>query len=175
MAEVVSLRAVVEELDALSDESTAYLNRTTGELRSYRDDEVAAVEDGELDRVPEWLEDELPKIREVLDSETWLALPTGFDIHEWAIMDTFARSVEDPELRDELAGALRGRGAFRYFKDVLHRHGVQQSWYRYRAAALTRIAAQWLDGHGVSYGRDDEEVAGGAEQGHQPDGQQRLG
>jgi hypothetical protein len=163
MAGVVSLRAVVEELDALTDESTAYLNRTTGELCSFQDDQVSAVEDGELDLVPEWLEDELPKIREILGSEEWLALPTCFDIHEWAIMDGFARSVEDTDLRDELAGSLRGRGAFRFFKDVVHRRGIQQDWYRYRAETFARIAAEWLDEHGVAYVRDDEALARGAE------------
>jgi hypothetical protein len=170
MVGVVSIRAVVEELDALIDEATAYLNRATGELRSFRDEEVSAVEDGELDLVPEWLEDELPVIREILESEEWLALPTRFDIHEWAIMDGFARSIEDADLRDELTGSIRGRGAFRCFKDVLYRRGIQESWCRFRAEALARIAVEWLDEHGVPYVRDDEAAqAHDAEPTHQAD------
>lgn len=174
MAGVVSLRAVVEELDALTDESTAYLNRATGELCSLRDDEVSAAEDGDHDLIPDWLEGGLPKIREILESEDWLALPTRFDIHEWAIMDGFARSVEDDaDLRDELMGSIRGRGAFRCFKDVLYRRGIQDTWYHYRAEAFARIAIEWLDEHGLSYVRDDEAaLARGAEPAHQADAQE---
>lgn len=154
MALPVSLRSVVDELDGLMEECTVYLNRETGELYMIRDDEAAAVEDDLLDELPDWLEDEVPKIREVVESGAWLPLPTTFDIHEWAIMDDFARSVDDPGLSDELLGALRGRGAFRYFKDTIHRHAIQQDWYEFRTAALERIAVDWLDEHGVAYVRD---------------------
>ena len=152
MAPTVSLHEVVEELEALGEESAAYLNRETGELYSIRDEEASVFEDGvDPDDVPEWLDDELPKIREVLESEDWLSLPTRFDIHEWAIMDGFARSIDDTDLRDELLTAIRGRGAFRCFKDAVHRRGIHEDWYRHRTATLGRIAADWLDGHGVAY------------------------
>lgn len=152
MAPTVSLHGVVEELEALTDESTAYLNRETGELYSIRDEEASLVEDDvDPDDMPEWLGDELPKIREVLESEDWLSLPTGFDIHEWAIMDAFARSIDDAELRDELLIAIRGRGAFRSFKDAVHRRGIHEDWYCHRTATFGRIAVEWLDEHGVAY------------------------
>lgn len=162
MAAKVSLKLVVGELDALTDETSAYLNRVTGELYALGDEEAGLIEDGvDASELPEWLVDEVPKIREVLDSEDWLALPTRFDIHEWAIMDGFARSLADSELRDELLTAIRGRGAFRSFKDAVHRHGIQQDWYDHRAAALGRIAADWLEAHGVEYAADAETLPAG--------------
>jgi len=110
MAAKVSLKRVVEELDALTDETSAYLNRVTGELYALGDEEAGLIEDGvDASELPEWLADEVPKIREVLDSADWLALPTRFDIHEWAIMDGFARSVADPGVRDQAADRLRAR------------------------------------------------------------------
>ncbi|MDO9108376.1 MAG: UPF0158 family protein [Coriobacteriia bacterium] len=153
----VSLRRVVEEFDALTDETSAYLNRETGELYALGDEEAGLVEDG-IDPVelPEWLIDEVPKIREVLESEDWLALPTRFDIHEWAIMDDFARSIDDADLRNELLTAIRGRGAFRWFKDAVQRHEIHQDWYDHRAAALTQFAIDWLDEHGVDYAADSD-------------------
>ena len=155
MAARVSLQRVVEELDALDEETSAYLNRETGELYALGDEEAGLVEDGvDPDELPEWLIDEVPKIREVLESTDWLALPTRFDIHEWAIMDGFARSINDADVRDELLTAIRGRGAFRWFKDAVHRHGIHQDWYDHRAAALARIAIDWLDEHGVGYAAD---------------------
>ena len=42
---VVSLRAVVAEMDLPNDEWTAYLNRRTGELVTVTDEEARAVEE----------------------------------------------------------------------------------------------------------------------------------
>jgi len=68
-------------------------------------------------------------------------------------MNDFACSIDDLDVRDELLLAIRGRGAFRYFKDSIHRLGIQQDWYDFRTAAFERIAADWLDEHGVPYTR----------------------
>ena len=156
MAVAVSLRRVVDELEAQTDGCTAYLNRETGELYTLREEEAALVEDcADLDGLPDWQGDEVVRAREVLESEEWLSLPSNFDIHEWAIMDEFSRSIDDPDLRGELQNAIRGAGAFRCFRDSLHRRGIHESWYSYRTAALGQIAADWLDGHGISYDRDE--------------------
>ena len=139
----VSLRGAVEELDAL-------------------DDEAGMVEDDvDPDDMPDWLGDEMPKIREVLESDDWLILPTKFDIHEWAIMDEFARSIGDDDLSDQLMTAIRGRGAFRCFKDAVHRRGIQQDWYCYRDAAIGRIVGDWLDEQGVPWIDDLSAAAAG--------------
>ena len=158
----VSLRRIVEELDALDHEATAYLNPETGEVYVIRDNEAALVEDHvDAAQMADWLADELPKIREVLQSDTWLTLPTCFDIHEWAIMDDFARSVDDPAVRDELRRTIHGRGAFRYFKDSIHRHGIQQDWYNFKIVALERIAIDRLDELGIPYARSSEDGLSG--------------
>jgi Uncharacterised protein family (UPF0158) len=156
MAVVVSVHAVVEELEALTEESTAYLNRKTGALYALQDEDARLIEDGgDLKDLPEWQHDELPKIRQVLESEEWLPLPTRFDIHEWAIMDQFARSVDDAAPRDELLTAIRGAGAFRTFRNAVHRHRIHEDWYRFRTTALARIAIEWLDDHGIAYVEDE--------------------
>ncbi len=151
---VISLRKVVEELEILPDEATLFLQPETGQLIALGDEEAGLVEDGRTDELPDWLADELPAIQEILAAEHWLPLPTRFDIHEWAIMDAFARSREDPGLGDELLAAIHGRGAFRVFKDVLDRRGVQQDWYRFREEAVAEIASAWLDERGIAYTRD---------------------
>jgi hypothetical protein len=154
MAVIVSLRQIVEELEILPEEATLYLDRESGELYALGDEEANLVEDGREDELPDWLCDEAPRIREVLTSNRWLSLPTRFDVHECAIMDAFTRSLSDPDLADELRTAIRGRGAFRAFKDALHRRDVQQDWYRFRDSAIAEIAVAWLDEHGIVYARD---------------------
>jgi hypothetical protein len=151
MGAVVKLQAVVDELDGLMEEITAYLNRRTGETYTLSEDDKRPLEkDLDPDQLPEWQRQAFPQMREVYESRDWLPLPTKFDIHEWSIMDDFSRSIDDPDLRGELIHAIRGRGAFRYFKDAICRRGIQDDWYRYRMAALEQIA-MGLEEHGIAY------------------------
>ena len=73
------------------------------------------------------------------------------DIHEYRIMERFCSSIEDDDMRDDLCQAIRGRGAFRYFKDRIHAYGIAEEWYRYRDEALREIAVAWCEEHGIPY------------------------
>jgi hypothetical protein len=157
-APLVLLRDVALEMDVLNEEWTAYLNRRTGELITVTDEEARAVEAGdESEDVPEWQRDLLPKIREVLESDEYLALPGKLEIHEYAIMERFCAGVENAALRDELLGAIRGRGAFGRFKDLIRGRGIVEAWHRYRERALEAIAAEWLEAHGIAYSREERD------------------
>ncbi len=157
MSPTVSLQAVVDEMDAASDEAHAYLNQRTGELVTIRDEEIGIVERGDdVEDYPDWQRELIQKTREVLDSDDYLHLPGRFDIHEYAIMERFCYSVEDDRLSNELLYQIRGSGAFRRFKDAIHRHGIADDWYRFRQAALEEIAVEWLEAHDIPYTRESE-------------------
>jgi len=154
MQEPVLLREVVEQLEALMQGWTAYIDRRTGEIYSVSEEAARLLEDEpDDDDLPEWQREMMPKTREVLESEDWLELPSRFDIHEWAIMEAFSRSIEEPDVRDELLHAIRGSGAFRHFKAVIHRLGIHKNWDQYKTKALERIAADWLDENGIAFRR----------------------
>jgi Uncharacterised protein family (UPF0158) len=155
MAVIVSLRDVVEQMDQWSDEATAYINRRTGELITLTHEELALAEDPEeAEDAPQWQKDLLPKAQEVLASEDFIPLPSKFEIHEWSIMERFTQSLTDATASDELDAAIHGRGAFRRFKDAVHRLGIADEWYRFREAALEEIAIEFLEEHGIAYHRE---------------------
>src|ERR1039457_766308 len=98
----------------------------------------------------------------LVDTSTWTEarfthsggirkLPTKYAIHEWDIMREFAESVEPERLSDELQNAIRGAGAFRYFKDTLRRYRREKDWYAYREEALRQIAIEWCEENGIEY------------------------
>jgi hypothetical protein len=152
MALPVSLQDVVAEMDALSDEYKAYINRKTGELITISDEEARLVEDSESeDDLPDWQAEMLPKVREVLDSPDFIPLPDRFEIDEWTIMRRFAESQSNPEHREDLLSAIRGRGAFRMFKLLLPRLRLREEWFRFREEALEQIAIDFLEVNGVPY------------------------
>ncbi len=47
-------------------------------------------------------------------------------------MARFCSDLDDDSQREALLDAIRGRGAFRRFKDLVHRYGIQQQWYDFR-------------------------------------------
>ena len=95
----------------------------------------------------------VPKVLEVLNSEDFIALPDKFEIHEWSIMERFCRSLEDSTQRGQLLDAIHGKGAFRYFKDTIHRLGIADDWYQFRREALEDIASDFLEAHEIPFKR----------------------
>ncbi len=146
----VDLQAVIDEMDVFSDEMTAYVNRKTGELYTATDEEVGLADEDDA-QLAGWQSEAAAKAREVLESEDFIALPGKFEIHEYSIMERFCLGVADARLRDALLDAIRGRGAFRRFKDLVHREGIIDDWYAFRNAALAEIALDFLDAHGIPY------------------------
>src|SRR3954462_6407232 len=74
MAPIVSLHAVVDELDSLGDETYAYLNKRTGQLVTIGCEEIAIVEDSDdledvIAAYPGWQQDLIRETKEVLDSD----------------------------------------------------------------------------------------------------------
>ena len=86
-----------------------------------------------------------------METEHYLPLPDRFEINEYHIMERFCLSVDDDDLREDLCDAIRGRGAFRRFKDRVQVYGIADDWYQYRDEALREIALDWREVHGIQY------------------------
>jgi len=148
----VKLSDLIEGMDFQSDECFSYLNTTTGEVVSVTTEELRAAEEDEpLEDFPDWQHDAIRIARDIVATEHYLPLPDRFEINEYRIMERFCLSVDDEVIRDDLCNAIRGRGAFRYFKDRIHAYGIAEEWYRYRDAALREIAIGWCEEHGITY------------------------
>lgn len=152
MGAVISLREIIEAMEMTTNDSASYLNPETGEIITVTEEERLLVEEEEpRDDIPAWQLEMLPKIRAALESDLFLELPDQSDIHEWSIMDEFARAQTSERIRQELADAIHGAGAFRIFRSAIRRLGVEQSWYQFRDEAVAEIARDWLEEHKLPY------------------------
>lgn len=70
-----------------------------------------------------------PEAEEVDDPVRWLYVPTPGSRAGYRDMELFIDGLGDVALADRLRNAVRGRGAFRRFKDVLARD--ERAWCRY--------------------------------------------
>jgi len=148
----VKLSDLIEGMDFQSDECFSYLNTTTGEVVSVTTEELRAAEEDEpLEDFPDWQHDAIRIARDIVETEHYLPLPDRFEINEYQIMERFCLSVDDEDMRDDLCDAIRGRGAFRRFKDRLQLYEMAEEWYRYRDVALREMAIAWCEEHGIQY------------------------
>jgi len=147
----VHLSAIVEGMQLQSDEVTSYLHRPTGNVVTISDDAIRAAEDDD----EEWVSaEELEVARSVLATEDdYLLLPDRFEIDEYRMMEGFAAGLDNSDQRDAIMTALHGRGAFRYFKDTVHRLGLAEAWYAHRDAAYLDVARTWCEVNGIEHDR----------------------
>jgi len=152
MEYIIRLKDVIQEMDVLSDEYRAFLNIRTRELVTISNQELSASEEGQsLEDFPEWQQESIQKAGEVLFTGDYRELPGKFEIHEYSIMERFCYTVGDDELSHRLLNSIRGRGAFRYFKDTINEYGIADDWYEYREQAFKEIAIEWLERYNIAY------------------------
>ena len=154
MAKVVSFKEITEALQMQSETTEQLLDRETGEILLITDEDgmyLDSEDPDDLADMPDWQREHITKLRAVLDTDRVVRLPGSFDIHEWAIMERFCRSLEDTHAQGELSEAIHGNGAFRLFKSTLDRLGLRKKWYAFRDAEFEQIAREWLEENKIPY------------------------
>ena len=58
-------------------------------------------------------------------------------------MRQFADKLENEAQSETLRRVLHGRGAFRHFKDRLHKLNLADAWYKFRDDRYRQIALDW--------------------------------
>ena len=113
-----------------------FLNMQTGEVAFFT----------EYDDVSEERERQLEEI-EVSNDYIRIDRIPSHEAYQW--MADFVDEVvapQDPFLAEKLSIALRGRGAFRRFKDVLHESADRwvQVWYQWKDHHLKETMHEWF-------------------------------
>jgi hypothetical protein len=152
MAAVVSLSALVDEMEMLGEGRHGFVNRRTGELYGSTSELLAKAEDTETEDLLAWEVELVDKLREILESPDWLQLPNRTTYADYRIMERFCFECCEGRVQEDLLSAISGRGAFGRFKDGIHRWGVQEEWYKFRRQALMEEATAWLEAEGIAYG-----------------------
>ena len=68
----------------------------------------------------------------------------------YQIIEDFIATVGDRHLQDRLELAIRGRGAFRRFKDVLAEYPRERErWFAFHDTRLRELVLRWLASEGI--------------------------
>ena len=143
----VHLKQLIDAIEMASDEWDQYLDIETMTIVNLPqfDDDI----DTDYESLANRIEADI--------NDRYFRLPSKFDIHEYSIMERFIYDLPYGSTRDELAGCIHGKGAFRRFKDSLRYHGIEQAWYDYRNNAYREIAIEWCESNRFAYFEESAE------------------
>ena len=136
----IPLKLIIDAIEMADDMWSQYLDIENMEVVSLPEDQFLGGLCEEDEELSELIEEEW-NIR-------FFGLPSQSDINEYSIMEHFIWSLPGGQIQDTLENAIRGRGAFRRFKDAINRYGIEQSWYDYQDEAYREAAVRWCEGHG---------------------------
>ena len=123
-------------------EAMEFANEECRFVYSTNDEKVLFLFDGMVNG-----EDDEELYEEITEglSDEYIYLPDQYDIHEYRMMEMFVYAIDDERNQIELYNAIKGRGAFRRFKDAIHRLGIQDDWYKFRDDEYKKIALEWCE------------------------------
>ena len=139
----VPLQVVIDAVESADNEWNQFLDIATMET-------VSVPESLFIDNFGDEYQELSDAIEEGFNSR-FFRLPSPYDIHEYSIMERFIWSLPEGSIQDRLENAIRGRGAFRRFKDSIYRLDIEQDWYDFRENAYREIAVEWCEDHGFQF------------------------
>ncbi|HFI0587611.1 TPA: UPF0158 family protein [Streptococcus suis] len=73
----------------------------------------------------------------------FVRLPTYYDFNPYTFMELYISDLTDGDLSGRLSRAIRGRGAFRRFKNELERCDRLEEWYAFETQCYKELVLEW--------------------------------
>jgi Uncharacterised protein family (UPF0158) len=148
----VKLSELIEALEFDSPEHVSKIDLQTGRLVMVDGAVMRAMEEGDEEALSDMADKEDSEIARAMVSdsgERFVDPPDKFEFHEYRQMERFIGTIENSKDAEQLLRAIKGNGAFRYFKDTAHRLGLLEQWYEYRDSAMKEFARDWAAGNEI--------------------------
>ena len=143
---IISISAEVrQELDALYEELPS-------DLPGDDERHLRLTTALEWRNLPAWMHEQVLQADQVERElgTRFIELPTTDSSEGYEYMQDFIRTVRSTRLQERLWDVIRGRGAFRRFKDALAEHPKEQErWFAFKASCTRERAVEWLTARGI--------------------------
>ena len=155
----VKLSELIEALEFDFEETRTFVDLEDGCVVTVQKSVLSDVEEGDeeaLSDVPDWQKDEVEIARAIVadSGKRFVTPPDKYEFHEYRQMERFIGTVRNSEAADQLWQAIKGKGAFRYFKDTADRLGLLNQWFQYRDDAMKEFVVDWAADNNVPYEDD---------------------
>lgn len=147
------IQEIIDAVEFHSTTSQSFLNIKTGKVSSYSDEEI---QDAQSDEVPSntagWYLEAINRAKEFINNQDdYISLPDQYDFHEYRVMESFIGKVSVEKQRDLLYSAIKRKGAFRNFKDVLGQLALLDEWHQYKKVKLREFVEDWCNENNVEF------------------------
>ncbi len=140
----VPIRELLRVFEFSSDEMTYYLNIETGKVAMYSN------LSGGFDECGNEIKD-----RHAFASKKYVEISGTHSYEVFRDMERFIETLENPPLKEKLSALLKGRGAFRNFKELLANHQEEQNqWLNFRKKCLLQRIYDWLNDNDLELGHE---------------------
>lgn len=151
----VKLSELIEAVEFDSDEFGNRVDLQNGRVVCLAHSLIGAVEEGDddaLESMADWEKEELEIAKAMVEDSggRFVNAPNKFDFHEYRQMERFIGTVKDSAVAQQLWRAIKGKGAFRYFKDTASRLGLLNQWFAYRDQAMKEFVVEWAEAQNIS-------------------------
>ncbi len=154
----IKLTDLIDAIEFHSDESQSFINLKSGEICLISAEELHSAEEDDHD-YPEWQTENIKVAKHYLENpDDYLSLPSQHDVDEYRIMEDFTSNLEDEKMTGQLLISLRGKGAFRRFKDSVILLGIDKEWYKFRDERYKQFAIDWCAENKINL-KDDENAS----------------
>jgi len=150
------LKVDMAELEAAFEDASwemnYYLDLETGEVITVTDEMRLYWEEPPDYPLPDWQQEWVEMAKQVEDGygSRYVSVPQGDSRQGYQDMERFISTVQDDCLREQLWRAIEGRGAFRYFKDVLADHPRERErWFDFKNEQVRWRVLNWLESIGI--------------------------
>jgi len=151
------------EIEYYLDLETGDVLMVTGEVNRLLEkasENYADPETGEVDwpaayeglNIPDWQKTALEEAARVEAgyNTRCIPIPSARSYEGYNEMVAFIDTVSDRNLQRNLQRAISGRGAFRYFKDVLSDYPkARQRWFEFQSGRMRQRVLDWLEENGI--------------------------
>lgn len=128
-----------------------YLDTDTGEVIHIDSSVMEDIEDEDdeaIDDYPEWMK-EMAEVANVVLADNrgrFKEIPKIASYESYEIMERFILDIKDERIRNRLFGAIKGKGAFRRFKNTISEWPeLEKQWFAYRDETMRKEVINWLE------------------------------
>jgi hypothetical protein len=154
----VNLKELADAFESIGDSDgwDYYVDKRDGKIYSLERRHLAIAGfylDGDDYEVYPAEQDEIEAARaftERYDREYVIDFTDKYEVREYDIMEEFADGLPSI-VANKINGAIRGKGAFRRFRETVARLGLLDEWCFYRDNAMMERARRWCVNNGIDY------------------------
>lgn len=138
------LSIIVDALYHVSTTTEVYINLINNEIISIDDGMINAKKNEVLEKIEE-------------KPEQYLHIPNQFELDGYNRMKRFIKTLGETKYIKEFENAIRGKGAFRRFKDLLIKYDIRDYWHEFQNSEYIKIAISLLESHNIEFFNDLED------------------